>query len=211
MALSQSLQDVTRNKDLCEFYDVSKEITCKCINCDLFLCQNCSSRIHSKSKASKKHEIVNIKDCENEDNANAIRIVDLENLLCGIHRAQICYAYCNDFDIPACMDCLIDTHKDHEFVEIIDVYNDNLCEKKHFLDNLKSTIYSIQNVEDELQKFLSERKKEYKDLKNNIRQRDKEIKEAVTRYSDELLTQTKTEWNTTRAMIKNKTSCHNKY
>ena len=112
--------------------------------------------------------------------------------------------YCNDFDISACMDCLIDTHKDHEFVKIIDVYNDNLCEKKHFLDSLKSSIYSIQNVEDELQKLLSDRKKEYKDLKNNIRQRDKEIKEAVTRYSDELLTQTKTEWNTTRAMIKTK-------
>ncbi|CAC5381894.1 unnamed protein product [Mytilus coruscus] len=102
------------------------------------------------------------------------------------------------------MDCLIETHKDHEFKKIIDVYNDIIFEKKRFLDNLKSSIYSIQNYEDELQKLLSDRKKDYKDLKIKIRQREKEIKEAVTIYCDELLTQTKTEWNTTREIIKAK-------
>ncbi|CAC5411527.1 unnamed protein product [Mytilus coruscus] len=71
--------DKAQNPALCQFCEESN-IKWKCINCDLFLCQLCNSRIHNKSKASKDHTIINLKDCGTEETKSTILKVDLQNM-----------------------------------------------------------------------------------------------------------------------------------
>ncbi|VDI45605.1 Hypothetical predicted protein [Mytilus galloprovincialis] len=79
MAFSQSTEKA-QAPAMCQFCEESPEIKWKCVNCDLFLCKLCCSKIHSKSKASMEHEIINLKDIDTENLAKTMRKVDLQNL-----------------------------------------------------------------------------------------------------------------------------------
>lgn len=57
--------------------------------------------IHSiKIKSSGEHEILNLRDIGDEDAAQSIRKVDLQNMLYTIHKGQKSCAFCADCDQP---------------------------------------------------------------------------------------------------------------
>lgn len=47
----------------CDLCDGQNEINRKCLTCDEFMCESCS-RIHSKSRQSRDHDIITIADSE---------------------------------------------------------------------------------------------------------------------------------------------------
>lgn len=51
--------------DKCEFCEESI-VKWKCINCKLFLCDLCKSRIHSKIESYAQHYVINFKDLGND-------------------------------------------------------------------------------------------------------------------------------------------------
>ncbi|CAC5373885.1 unnamed protein product [Mytilus coruscus] len=155
MAFSQSIGKA-QTPAVCQFCEESPEIKWKCINCELFLCQLCSSKIHSKSKASMEHEIINLKDLETQNFATSMRKVDLDNMVCTKHIKQKCFFYCNKCSEPACSECVVETHKLHDFKAIGEVYKDIISEMKKLIDTFESNLQSLRNEKETLQKMLSD-------------------------------------------------------
>lgn len=68
----------------CQFCEDSTDIYCKCINCDVFLCQICAIRNHSKCRSLQAHIIINLQDYGSEEVAATQRPVDLDHMTCSV-------------------------------------------------------------------------------------------------------------------------------
>ncbi|VDI72196.1 Hypothetical predicted protein [Mytilus galloprovincialis] len=80
MAFSQPT-DEAQTPAFCQFCEESSDIKWKCINCDVFMCQLCTTKIHTKLKSTDHHGLINLKDYGREDVAKTIRKERLEKLL----------------------------------------------------------------------------------------------------------------------------------
>ncbi|CAC5394310.1 TRIM71 [Mytilus coruscus] len=187
---------------VCQFCEESSEIKWKCINCELFLCQLCSSKIHSKSKASMKHEIINFKRIETEDVDLSLRKMDLGSMVCTMHSEQKCFVYCKDCSQPVCSKCLTETHKLHDYKGLDEAYNDIVSEKKELLNKLESNLQFLRNAKDKLNKILSDGDKTFQETKEAIKQTEKEMKEAITKYANDLLQELEAKSKSSENMIK---------
>ena len=98
----------------------------KCINCNLFFCQLCNKRIHSKCKSSTDHEVINLNDCGREEAIQTTRKVDLRRLTCAQHSDEICLLHCKTCNRPVCSDCLTGYHQNHQYSKLDIVYQKNL-------------------------------------------------------------------------------------
>ncbi|XP_052073389.1 E3 ubiquitin-protein ligase TRIM33-like [Mytilus californianus] len=201
MAFSQSIGKA-QTPAMCQFCEESPEIKWKCINCELFLCNLCCSKIHSKSKASMDHEIINLKDIDTENFAKTMRKVDLQNLQCTIHSNQKCFIYCKDCSEPVCSKCLTETHKMHDYREIDEVYNKIISEMKELIDTFESNLKFFTNERDRLEIKLSDGDKKFQETRNIILQTEKEMKEAISKYANDLLQDLDAKWKLSENMIK---------
>ncbi|XP_071177652.1 uncharacterized protein [Mytilus edulis] len=155
MSFSQSIGEA-QTLTVCQFCDESPEIKWKCVNCELFLCQLCNSKIHRKIKGSSDYEIINIKDFGMEDFATSVRKVDLENMVCTKHSKQKCFAYCNICRVPACLKCLNQTHKLRDYKALDEMYNNIISEMKEEIRKFEENRQVYRNGKDKLQKALSD-------------------------------------------------------
>ncbi|XP_063407269.1 1-phosphatidylinositol 4,5-bisphosphate phosphodiesterase gamma-2-like isoform X2 [Mytilus trossulus] len=57
----QSSENVCQTAFMCQFCD-QQNIKCKCEDCDIFLCDSCKEKNHTRLKSSDNHTIVYIKD-----------------------------------------------------------------------------------------------------------------------------------------------------
>ncbi|VDI45725.1 Hypothetical predicted protein [Mytilus galloprovincialis] len=190
---------------LCQFCEESN-IKWKCINCDLFLCQLCNSRIHNKSKASKDHTIINLKDCGTAETKSTILTVDLQNMPCTIHSEIKCWVYCNNCAHPICADCSIESHQKHEYKQLDAVFNAIISA----IDDLKKRIdHDIQWYEHEklnLEQLLSDGDKNFQNTKDKIIETEKEMKDTISRYASDLLQELETKWRPQEIKIKRELS-----
>ncbi|XP_052079042.1 uncharacterized protein LOC127717442 [Mytilus californianus] len=209
MAFSQSIGKA-QTPAVCQFCEESTEIKWKCINCELFLCNLCSSKIHSKSKASMEHEIINLKDVETQNFATSMRKVDLDNMICSKHIQQRCFFYCNKCSEPACSKCVVETHKLHDFKDIGEVYKDIIYEMKKLIDSFESNLQIYRNEKDKLQKMLSDGDTNFQKTKGLILQAEKEIKEAISKHAKDLLQELETKWKPLENMTKTELSAMKK-
>lgn len=178
---------------LCQFCEESK-IKWKCIDCDLFLCQLCTTRIHSKIKASNGHTRINLKECGTEDATNTMRKVDLQNMQCETHSEQKCWVYCNDCRIPICSDCSTDTHQKHKVGKLKEVFDTIVSEIKEKKGKIEIEIQWYENEEAKFKQLLSDGKLNFQETKDKILQTEKEMKETISRYAGDLLQDLETKW-----------------
>lgn len=57
---------------VCQFCETSRETTWRCLNCDLFLCRVCNSKIHSKVMSSIEHKIVHLDQCGTKERSTKL-------------------------------------------------------------------------------------------------------------------------------------------
>ncbi|VDI61508.1 Hypothetical predicted protein [Mytilus galloprovincialis] len=205
MAFSQSIGKA-QTPAVCQFCEESTEIKWKCINCELFLCQLCCSKIHSKSKASMEHEIINLQDVETDNFATSMRKVDLDNMECTKHIKQKCFFYCNKCSEPACSECVVETHKLHDFKAIGEVYKDIISEMKKLNDTFESNIQIFRNKKDKLQKMLSDGDTNFQETKEIILQTEKELKERISKHAKDFVQKLEARWKSSENMIKTELS-----
>ncbi|XP_071181482.1 tripartite motif-containing protein 54-like [Mytilus edulis] len=201
MAFSQSTGKA-QTPALCQFCEESPEIKWKCINCELFLCNLCCSKIHSKSKASMKHEIINLKDIDIENFAKSMRKVDLQNLICTVHSNQKCIIYCKDCNEPVCSKCLTETHKMHDYKDLDEVYNNSICEMNELIGKLETNLKFITNERGKLENKLAVGDNNFQETRNLILQTEKDMKEAISKHASNLLQDLDAKWKLSENRIK---------
>ncbi|VDI65239.1 Hypothetical predicted protein [Mytilus galloprovincialis] len=120
---------------------------------------------------------------------------------CTIHSNQICCAFCTDCDQPVCMDCLIISHKKHEYRKLNEVYDTAISEMKDLQNKLESCYQLFVDENENLEKLLIDGEKNYKEIKDKILLTEKEIKETVSKYAKELLENLESKWKPTQIKI----------
>ncbi|XP_063424038.1 uncharacterized protein LOC134707864 [Mytilus trossulus] len=193
MAFSQAV-GIAQTSTVCQFCEESPEIKWKCVNCELFLCNLCCSKIHSKSKVSMEHEIVNLKDFGTEIFFMSVRKVDLDNMECTTHTKRKCIVYCKDCQSPACSKCLTETHKMHDYNAIDEVYSDIISRIRELLHKFESNHQSLNIETDKLQKQLEDGDKNFQETREIILQTERELKDAISKYTNNLLQELEAKW-----------------
>ncbi|CAC5371552.1 unnamed protein product [Mytilus coruscus] len=205
MASSQST-GMAQTPTVCQFCEESPDIKWKCINCELFLCQLCSSKIHGKIKASMEHEIINITDFGIEDFATSVRKVELENMVCTIHVKQKCFVFCKDCSKPACSKCLNETHKMHDYKALDERYDEIISEMNELIKKFESNLQFFKNEKDKLQKVLSDGDNNFHETRDIILQTEKEMKEVISKHAKDLLQELDAKWKPLENKIKTELS-----
>ena len=193
MAFSQAV-GIAQTSTVCQFCEESPEIKWKCVNCELFLCNLCCSKIHSKSKASMEHEIINLKDFGTENFIMSVRKVDLDNMECTTHTKRKCIVYCKDCHSPACSKCLTETHKMHDYNAIDEVYSDIISTIRELIHTFESDHQSLKIETDKLQQLLADGDKNFQETREIILQTEKEMKDAISKYTNNLLQELEAKW-----------------
>ncbi|XP_063406082.1 uncharacterized protein LOC134690008 [Mytilus trossulus] len=201
MAFSQSIGKA-QTPALCQFCEESPDIKWKCINCDLFLCQRCCSKIHSKIKASMQHETINLKDFEKKDFVSSVRKVDLENMECTIHPKQKCFVFCKDCSEPSCSKCLMETHKLHDYKAIEEEYKEITSDMEELIKQFEANLKLLRNEKEHLKKKLSDGGDNFKETRDLILQTEKEMKEVISKRAKELLQELGARWSLSSNVIK---------
>ncbi|XP_063427573.1 uncharacterized protein LOC134711076 [Mytilus trossulus] len=205
MAFSQSIGKA-QTPAMCQFCEESPDIKWKCINCELFLCQRCCSKIHSKIKASMEHEIINVKDFEMADFATSVRKVDLENMVCKIHDKQKCFVFCKDCKEPSCSKCLIETHKLHDYKDLDEEYKEIIFEMEELIKQFEANLKFISNEKKQLQKKLSDGDNNFQETRDLILQTEKKMKDVISKHAKDLLQELEAKWKPTENIIKRELS-----
>ena len=168
---------------VCQFCEECSEIKWKCINCDLLLCQFCTTRIHSKSKSSTEHEIINLRDCVTEFVLDKTRKVDLKKMTCAQHSNEKCVLHCKNCNMPVCCDCLIGDHHNHTYSKLDKVYKENIEDIRDIKSKIESDIPFFNEQRKYLLHILSEDNKQFTEDKDKII----EIRDNIVKHADVLL------------------------
>ncbi|XP_063444589.1 uncharacterized protein LOC134725036 [Mytilus trossulus] len=200
MAFSESM-GTAQTPAMCQFCEESPEIKWKCINCELFLCQLCCSKIHSKIKTSQEHEMINLKDFKEKDFATSVRKVDLENMGCAIHEKQKCFVFCKDCSEPACSKCLMETHKQHDYKALDEGYQDILSEMKKQIKQIEIFLKLFKYKKDKLQKMISDGNISFQETRDKILKNEKEMKDSIEKHAKDLLQELEAKWKPSENMI----------
>ena len=99
----------------CENEIDSDPATSKCIDCDYYLCENCTI-FHKKQKVTKNHVVVSIADIK----SGKVRQLS-QKRYCLEHEGEELKLYCRTCEEVICRDCTIVTHKQHDYTFIKDV------------------------------------------------------------------------------------------
>ena len=176
MAVSQSTEKA-QNMALCQFCEEST-IQWKCINCGLFLCQFCCSKIHRKIKTSQEHSIINLKDCGTKESIAIIQKVDLENMPCTIHSERKCWVYCTDCCDPICAECSTESHKKHEYKKLHEVFDSMISNIHAMKDRLETEIKWFKHEKEKLEQLLSDGEGNFQETKHKIIQTKRRNEES---------------------------------
>ncbi|VDI06353.1 Hypothetical predicted protein [Mytilus galloprovincialis] len=191
---------------LCQFCEDSPDIKWKCINCELFFCQLCNSKIHRKIKGSSEHEVINTKDFGIEDLATSMRKVDLQNMVCTKHSKQKCFAYCNECRVPACSKCLMEPHKGRDYIPLDEMYKNIVSEMRELITKFEENLQFFRNEKDKLQKILSDGEINFHETRETILQTEKEMREAISKSTKDILQELDAKWKPSENRIQTELS-----
>ncbi|XP_052070892.1 E3 ubiquitin-protein ligase TRIM36-like [Mytilus californianus] len=167
---------MAQNIILCQFCEISFEITWKCFNCDLVPCSRCTKN-HSKFGGSEDHCIIDLNKIGSPENVEIIRKFNLRNIRCTTHKEERCPLFCKDCNKPVCSFCVIESeHRGHNIDKLITVYNNQLSDLKDIKERIEKN-YSDLKISVKESTSTSDN---YNEIKEKIIQREKEIKEKVS-------------------------------
>lgn len=196
MAYSQT-EHKAQSFAVCQICEESPDLKWKCIECELLFCHNCSTKFHSKSKTLAEHHIYDIKDCGAESTIDTIRQTTLVNITCQLHTGKKCSVFCKDCSVTICTKCIKELHKDHDFCDISEVYEEKLLKMKSYKNKVESNIEFYSQEEERLQQKISTGQKHYNEIKENIFEQENQIINAVRNHSKKLLSEVDSNWKPT--------------
>lgn len=188
----------------CDLCDGQNEINRKCLTCDEFMCESCS-RIHSKSRQSRDHDIITIADSEKltalvpyqprEDDDQADDIDDIDDF-CEEHEGERCILFCvtRGCNCLVCRVCILDYHQGHRFVEIDDVLTSF---KRHEADR------SREEIENCILPYLTEKKMRLTAARESVLNDIQSKKETVKHRYEELRKELDKHYQTTLSGLAN--------
>lgn len=110
-----------------------------CAQCNAHFCKACS-KPHGLFDATKEHKVVPVGDTKPDEQVK-------QSLNCGLHQNHAINWYCETCKVPACADCILESHKDH--------YTQKLSEaeaglKEELLDVSKLAAKHIEYLQEQL-------------------------------------------------------------
>ncbi|XP_071150178.1 uncharacterized protein [Mytilus edulis] len=140
-----------------------------------------------------------------------MRKVDLRNMQCTIHGKEKCFIYCKDCSEPACSKCMIEVHQKHEYKALDEAYDGHITDIKEVEDKIESNLQFLKKEKDKLQKMLSNGDTNFQETREIILQAEKELKDAISEHTKELLQELETKWKPSESIIKTELSAIIKY
>lgn len=117
-----------------------------CNSCQKNLCNECVNK-HVDQLQSLAHEIV----CSKNRNTQCVLPE------CKIHPGRRCEVQCQQCQIPICVRCCIGTHKNHDAVELVELFEIKKQELQNFTDEIETKLIPKYNKTDaDLQERLTE-------------------------------------------------------
>ena len=142
-----------------------------CCDCGgFFLCANCSTA-HKNVPSTKNHSLMTLKDLSTpKTSVTSIK----SSPLCQKHPEELLKLYCQDCEILVCRDCVLVTHKTHNYSFVDDVIEKEKQQLKDVtlreLDKiLTSTSEAINDVEQTQAKILSDNDQHINQLNKTFR------------------------------------------
>lgn len=173
-----------QNISACQFCEQSPEIHYKCINCDLFLCKICSSKIHSRVELANEHKIIPLEECGTDISADLYRRVDIKKIACEIHNSRICVSYCISCEKPVCLECIQTIHRQHVCCDLLETYETKIkIMKEH-----ESFVF-LNEQENKLKEQLQQCQENYKSTEEHIRQCEQKMHDMVKNCAEDLIRQ----------------------
>lgn len=160
-----------RSCQSCEANQIRTEATTHCINCDEFLCGQCSLD-HLNEKETSSHRTQSIENFLDQDMQPPVQKSDFESLpqCCSLYDAlDIGSTFCVDCDMATCSECYNKDHADHRCAELSAIAD---------------------NFENKIKDPLKELKKDHKKLKKDLTYLNS-ARRYVTRKQQELKSQAK--------------------
>lgn len=109
---------MAQNSIQCEFCQTSSNLKWKCLECYVYLCQKCNSKYHANHKVFKHHNVVDIRDCGKDINAENVLKAQLKNIICSGHNDEKCFIFCKECMKPLCAICIVKFHNGHDICQL---------------------------------------------------------------------------------------------
>ncbi|XP_071135986.1 tripartite motif-containing protein 2-like [Mytilus edulis] len=171
----------------CDLCESDENITVKCIDCDQFLCENCSS-VHRKIKTCKDHKVIEYTKSETLNENPTFKIT--KNSFCTIHKEEILRFHCIQCEEPVCRDCKITSHDGHKFEDLqnrvqnasdwISSYSNGIDLEVGYISN---KVHSILNLKNELDKHVLVVQQSLNDAEEQL---CREVKEGCAKIRSEI-------------------------
>jgi hypothetical protein len=138
--LEKSLKKAQTLK-VCEFCETNTNIEWKCIDCDLWMCDNCKKKLHIKVKLASKHNVIARKDMGTQSK------LKLKNIPCKIHQIQFYCLFCKTCEKCVCPDCVssID-HTQHDFQSLEEIHAEKTKTLLECNQIVKEELFNVYNT-----------------------------------------------------------------
>lgn len=118
-------QTDTRLPEVCGLCKTNKDVVSQCIECDEFMCQNCTS-VHQNIKLTKDHQLKTLKatltrTTTEEQSVDTPSVPKPTQIYCSVHSGKKAKLHCYTDDCLVCTDCLLDYHKGHHCAKLEDI------------------------------------------------------------------------------------------
>ena len=133
--------NTTTNQLKCENEIDDNPAATKCLDCDLYLCEDCTA-IHKQHKVSRHHKLATLAELK-EGGMKQLE----QKRYCSAHEGEELKLYCRTCQEVICRDCTIVTHKQHDYTFIKDV-------REELTVKMESLVASVGKKEAEYQSLL---------------------------------------------------------
>lgn len=148
-----------------------REASAKCLDCNKLLCKSCVDQ-HNETKVTRNH---NIFDIEIEK--------DIE---CKEHPEEVIRFYCETCEVPVCIICTFNDHKEHEVAQFSDAVTKYKSNVENLMKDCQSNLEKFENQIDTLQQCescIKQAEKQIRDISidmiSDIRNREKILIEEI--------------------------------
>ncbi|XP_061186614.1 E3 ubiquitin-protein ligase TRIM36-like [Saccostrea echinata] len=180
MASQNTEADISFAQDLITCSLCQNKVDFSCNTCRVQLCCACVGK-HMISTSSENHDLVKY----------SLKYETIQNPQCPTHTHQKCGIYCKQCETPVCDKCVVSTfHKNHDFVEIKDIYHAKKNIIKHDTTILKEKIApEYDKVVEQLEEWVNDIPKNNVILKSKVHLRRKALHEFVDKIVNERISE----------------------
>ncbi|CAH1782164.1 unnamed protein product, partial [Owenia fusiformis] len=167
--LKKESDSTIRHCDICLNEDEKVKATSKCIDCDQYICKECT-RVHSNIKALKDHKVIQITGDDRKDTSALLEMIPKRMKFCTSHPDEQFKFYCRSCNEVLCRDCCITTHSGHKCENL----NENV---KQDMKNIRSLIQISLQREENVNAVIQE----MNDYKEKIERNASDMKTKITK------------------------------